>query len=57
VLSWLAAHIIDILLIFAIVLTVVLIVRGMIRNKKAGKSACGCDCGSCGCGCGERSAH
>ena len=36
-------------------LTVVWIVRGMIRNRKAGKSSCGCDCGSCGCGCTQRS--
>ena len=52
-LNWLAVHIIDVILVLAIVLTVVLIVRGMIRNKKAGKSSCGCDCGSCGCNCGH----
>ncbi len=54
-LSWLAEHIIDVILILAVVLTVVWIVRGMIRNRKAGKSSCGCDCGSCGCGCTQRS--
>lgn len=34
-LTWLASHIIDILLILVVLLVVVFIVRGMIRDKKA----------------------
>lgn len=35
-----------------IVLTVVfLVVRVLIRDKKAGKSSCGGNCGACGAGC------
>ena len=51
-LTWLASHLIDLVLVLVIVLVVCLIVRGMIRDKKAGKSSCGCDCSSCGCCCG-----
>ena len=48
-------NMIDILLLAAIAAGVVLVVRKMIRNRKEGKSCCGCSCGgSCGsghCGC------
>lgn len=38
----------------AILLAVVaMIVIKMIRDKQAGKSSCGCDCGNCG-GCGKK---
>lgn len=36
-------------ILFALILAVILKMR---RDKKNGKSSCGCDCGSCGCGCG-----
>ena len=53
-LSWLSANLINIVLILVIALVVTLIVRGMIRDRRSGKSACGgncCDCGAChGCG-------
>ncbi len=40
----------DIILILAIVLAVALAVIKIIKNKKAGKSSCGCDCSNCaGC--------
>jgi hypothetical protein len=34
---------------------VALIIRKMIKDKKAGKSSCGCDCSTCGgaCGCNK----
>lgn len=36
----------------ALVVIVALIIRKMIKDKKAGKSChCGGDCGSCGSGC------
>ncbi len=43
-----------------IVITVLLAIVGgilykMFRDKKCGKSACGCDCSKCGKGCGRKS--
>ena len=54
-LTWLSANLINIILIADIVLIVTLLIRGMIRDKKAGKSACGGSCAGCGaCGsCGK----
>ena len=39
----------------AVVLAIValIIVKG-IKDRRAGKSSCGCDCGSCGCGCNAK---
>ena len=49
--AWLSANLINIALTAVLVLIVGLLIRGMIRNKKAGKSSCGCSCASCGaCG-------
>jgi len=31
----------------ALVVIVALIIRKMIKDKKAGKSSCGCNCGEC----------
>ena len=45
---WLSANLINIILVSVIVLIVGLLVRNMIRDKKAGKSACGGNCASCG---------
>ena len=45
---WLSANLINIILVSVIVLIVGLLVRSMIRDKKAGKSACGGNCASCG---------
>lgn len=47
-LAWLSANLINIALIAALVLIVGLVLRGMIRDKKAGKSSCGGNCASCG---------
>ncbi len=35
-----------------LVIAVITIVKKMIKDKKAGKSSCGCDCSSCGGACG-----
>ena len=53
--AWLSANLINIALVAVLVLIVWLLLRGMIRNKKAGKSSCGCNCASCGAcsGCGN----
>ena len=56
-LIWLSANWINLFLIAVIMLVVILLVRGMIRDKKAGKSSCGGSCASCGaCGCASCSA-
>ncbi len=50
-LAWLSANLINIVLVAAVALIVALLIRGMVRDKKAGKSACGGNCASCGaCG-------
>ena len=52
-LTWLSANLINIALILVIALVVTLIVRGMISDRKSGRSGCGGNCadfGSChGC--------
>ena len=50
-LAWLSANCVNILLILAVTAMVFLIVRGMVRDKKAGKSSCGGSCSSCGGSC------
>ena len=47
-LSWLSANLVNIVLIAAIAVIVVLLIRSMIRDRKAGKSACGGNCACCG---------
>ena len=46
-LSWLSANLINIVLIAFITAIVVLLIRSMIRDRKAGKSACGGNCACC----------
>ena len=49
-LTWLAANWINIIVFAVVVLVVGLVIRSMIRDKRAGKSSCGGSCGSCaGC--------
>lgn len=50
--TWLSDNLINIVLIAVIALIVALLIRSMIRDKKAGKSACGGNCAGCGA-CGE----
>lgn len=45
--EWITAHWIDIVLTLAVVLLVAFVIIKMIRDKNAGKSSCGCNCGSC----------
>ena len=47
-LNWLSANLVNIALIAALVLIVGLLIRGMIRDRKAGKSPCGGNCAACG---------
>ncbi|MBO4426788.1 MAG: FeoB-associated Cys-rich membrane protein [Clostridiales bacterium] len=46
-LTWLAARWIDILLVLAVLAAVTLAVMKILKDKKAGKSSCGCSCGGC----------
>ena len=45
--AWLSANWANIIVIAGLVLITGLIVFRMVRNKKAGKHSCGCDCGAC----------
>ena len=47
-LSWLSANLVNIVLIAVIALVCFFVIRGMLRDKKAGKSACGGSCAGCG---------
>ena len=50
-LTWLSANLINIALIAGLVLVVGLVVRGMLRDRKAGACSCGGNCVGCGvCG-------
>ena len=45
--AWLSENIGTILICAALIVLVALIVRSLVRQKKQGKSSCGCNCGSC----------
>ena len=47
-LTWLSANWANVAVIAGLVLFVGWIVFRMIRSRKAGKCACGCDCAACG---------
>lgn len=46
-LEWLYSNMANILVIAAVLGIVTLAVISMIRDKKAGKSSCGCNCAKC----------
>ena len=54
-LVWLSTNLINIVLIAVIAAAVILMIRGMVRDRKAGKRSCECNCASCGAcgGCSE----
>lgn len=58
--NWLSMNLINIVLVAVILLVSGFLIRGMIRDRKAGKCACGSackgNCASCGL-CGGRSPH
>ena len=48
--SWLAANLATILVGLLLLVCVALVIRKLIRDRRAGRHACGCDCGGCsGC--------
>ena len=46
-LTWIGENIANIIICIALAAIVALAVRTLIKNKKAGKSSCGCGCSSC----------
>ena len=50
-LTWLQENLASLIAGLAVLITVVLIVWKIVRDKKAGKHICGGSCGSCGGGC------
>ena len=47
-LAWLSANLINIVLVAVIAAVTFLLIRGMLRDRKAGKSSCGGNCAACG---------
>ena len=45
--AWIAANLATILICAGLLAVVAAIVIGMVRNKKKGKSSCGCGCAEC----------
>lgn len=45
--DWLASNWVNILIIALIALAVFFAARSLIKDKKAGKSSCGCNCSHC----------
>ena len=35
----------------AVLAIIALIIVRFVKDRRAGRSSCGCDCASCGCGC------
>lgn len=46
-LQWLWANLATILICLALIAIVAAIIIGMVRDKKSGKSSCGCGCENC----------
>lgn len=46
-LHWISANLSTILISIALLAIVVLIIRGLVRQKKQGKSSCGAGCARC----------
>ena len=45
--DWLAANWVNILVIALVAVMVFFAARSLIKDKKAGKSSCGCNCANC----------
>jgi len=45
--KWISENISTILVFAALLLIALLIIRSLVRNKKQGKSSCGCNCAHC----------
>lgn len=47
IMSWISENISTILVLAALSLAAALIIRSLVKNKKQGKSSCGCGCSTC----------
>ena len=56
-LTWLSANWINMVLAAVIVMAVGLVIRALVRDRKAGKAPCGCSCGGCDGSCAGCSLH
>ena len=45
--AWIAENIWTIIICAALILIVASIIVGLVKNKKKGKSSCGCNCADC----------
>ncbi len=45
--SWISQNIVTIIICLVLALIVTLIIVGLVRDKKKGKSSCGCNCANC----------
>ena len=45
--SWISQNIATIIICLVLALIVTLIIVGLVRDKKKGKSSCGCNCANC----------
>ena len=45
--DWLAANAANIVVLLIVGVLIFLAVRSMVKDKKAGKSSCGCSCANC----------
>lgn len=46
-LAWIAENLATIIICLVLAVIVAAIIIGLVRNKKKGKSSCGCDCAHC----------
>ena len=46
-LAWITANLATILVCFVLLVIVTLVIAHLIRNKKRGKTSCGCNCAGC----------
>lgn len=46
-LDWIASNYGTVLVLLLVVGAVVAVICGMVKDKKQGKSSCGCSCGNC----------
>lgn len=45
--SWISQNLATIIICLVLALIVTLIIVGLVRDKKKGKSSCGCNCANC----------
>ena len=45
--DWIVANVANIIAVLIVAALVILAVRSMIKDRKAGKSSCGCGCANC----------